>query len=94
MIKKKFYDFELKGKINKIIKCVETPLTTCATNNDVEGITGLITEMGAFIEFRSTDGKTALHKAAAAGHLEALKVDYFYFILFYVIFFFNRLFQK
>jgi len=52
----------------------ETPLTTAAFYDDTEAVVALVTEMGAFVDFRSTDGKTPLHKAAISGSLQPLQL--------------------
>lgn len=51
----------------------ETPMTLAATSDDVEGIVLFYSGGGAFLDYRSTDGKTPLHKAATKGRFNALK---------------------
>jgi len=52
----------------------ETPLTYAALNDDIDGVIALVTEMGSFIDFRTLDGKTPLHKAALGSHVGTLQL--------------------
>ena len=51
----------------------ETPLTFASLHDMPEIIILLVQAGGAFVDYRSGDWKTALHKAVMAGHVRAVK---------------------
>jgi len=67
------YALHFSASINHV-SALETPMTLACISDDVEGIVLFYSNGGAFVDYRSADGKTPLHKAASKGKFMALKV--------------------
>ena len=60
--------------IKNIFVTIETPLTATAMLDEPIETMKILIQYGAFLDFRTKSGKTALHNVAIIGKDKALKV--------------------
>lgn len=55
---------------------IETPMCLAASLSDPRSMMLTLVEAGAHLDFRNTEGRTAIHQAAKLGNDAALKVPF------------------